>query len=123
MADIRILKLKEDDDVLESVQEFCEKEGIKLGDFVSATGRMKDFEISAFSGQGGIENKSSTTPHEVVNVSGKVQKARGAFDISMKLSLARPGLSTMQGKLLKGRASGSLEIAIRNVNLGKIIEA
>ncbi len=121
--DVRVLKMKDDDDIMESLEKFCIKENISMGDFVSAVGKMKEFEISSFAGQGSIENKSSNTPHEVVAISGKVQKVRGEYEASMKVSLARPGLNSMQGVLLKARAAGSLEIAIRNINLSKIIEA
>ena len=118
-----VCKIGDGEDVMETVKEFCEKNSVAYGDFVSASGKIADFEISAFSGSGSIENKTSSTPHDVVAISGKIQMARGAYQINLKMALARSGLNAIQGMLLKGNASGNLEIGIRNVDLKKIIEA
>jgi len=56
MGELKILKLKDGDDVIESLKEFASKNNIQQGYIKEAEGKIKDFEISAFSGKGSIEN-------------------------------------------------------------------
>ncbi len=123
MVEILSFKPRSGTDVLESLKEFAEENEIDYGFFENASGKLANFEVSAFSGSGSIENKYFKEPHDVLNVSGKIQRKGSEYEIALKVRVGRSGLSAFSGVLIQGKASEGLEINIRKVKMGNIIEA
>ena len=123
IAEIKILKLKDGEDVLESLGEFALKNSINHALIKEASGKVRDFEISGFAGKGSIENTADKSPREVLAVSGQIMVSKGVPNVHLKVSVSRPGLSAVSGLLLRGKAADSLEIAVQKSETGKIIYA
>lgn len=119
---VKVLRPREGQDVLEALKEFAEKNSITFAEISGASGKIRDFEISGFQGQGSIENKTSSMPHDIQAISGKIQNARNKTEAYVKLQVSRPGLTPIQGVLINGKACSGLEINIRDIDLSKIIE-
>ena len=123
MGELKILKLKDGEDVLESLKDFAVKNSITQAYIKEAEGKIKDFEISSFAGRGSIENIKDKRAAEIIAVNGQIRGSGDRLSVDLKVSLARPGLSAISGVLLSGKAFESLEIAVQKSDVGKIIYA
>lgn len=123
MGELKILKLKDGDDVFESLKDFALKNNISQAYVKEAEGKIKDFEISAFSGRGSIENIKERSPREIIAVNGQIISSKGEPLIQLNVSIARPGLNSVSGLLLSAKAVEGLEIAVQKSDVGKIIYA
>ncbi|MBS3062617.1 MAG: DNA-binding protein [Candidatus Diapherotrites archaeon] len=118
-----VLKLKDDLDVVGEVERFCEKEHIKYGVLLGAVGKLKEFEVVAFRERGVIEKKFFREAHELNSVSGKIQWLGGKYTSHINVAVGEKSFRSINGQLMRGKAAGDLELTIRKVDLGKIIEA
>ena len=123
MGELKVLKLKDGDDVLESLKDFALKNNITQAYIKEAEGKIKDFEISSFAGRGSIENIKDRHSAEVIAINGQIRGSGERLSIDLKVSLARPGLSAISGVLLTAKVAESLEIAVQKSDVGKIIYA
>ena len=121
--EIKILKLKEGDDVIESLKEYASKNGIQQAYIKEAEGKIKDFEISAFSGRGSIENYRDRNSQDIIAINGQITSSKGEPIVQLKVSVARAGLNAISGLLLSAKAGESLDIAIEKRDLSKMIYA
>ena len=123
MGELKILKLKDGDDVIESLKEFASKNNIQQGYIKEAEGKIKDFEISAFSGKGSIENYRDKNEQDVIAINGQITISKGNPVIQLKVSVSRAGLRAVSGLLLSAKAGESLDIAIEKRDMSKMIYA
>ncbi len=116
-----VLKLSDNADILKELENLAVEKQIEYGLIVSASGNVKDAELVSM---GNFEGKQKLNGIcEVDSISGKVQKVRGKFETNLRVSVSSTGFTSISGRLLKGKAAGHLEIGIRKVDVGKIIEA
>ena len=118
-----VLKLKDGMDIIGELKKFAEKEEIKYGVLLGAVGKIKDFELVAFRERGVVEKRQLKEPHELNSISGKVQWLGGKYGAHLNIAVGEKSFKAVNGQLMHGQAAGDLEISIRKVNLGKIIEA
>lgn len=123
MGETKILKFEDNEDLMESIKDFAEKNSIEHAFIKQAEGKIKDFEISAFSGRGGITNIKEKGEQEIVAISGQITSAQGNAIVQLKVSVARPGLSSVSGTLISAKACDGLEIAVEKKDVGKMIYA
>src|SRR3989338_7947212 len=122
-GNVFILKLKDGMEVMEELRKFAEQETIKYGVILGAVGKLKDFELVAFRERGVVEKKHLKEPHELNSASGKVQWHGGKYTVHMNVAVGERSFKSTNGQLMHGKAGSDLEISVRKVDLGKIIEA
>ncbi|MDD3159892.1 MAG: DUF296 domain-containing protein [Candidatus ainarchaeum sp.] len=115
-----VLSLVDGQDVMTEIQKFVEENNIDYGLFVSAKGAMKDLDLILAKNE---SRQKMGQVFEISEISGKIQKVRGKYEINIRLSGSTTGFTSLSGKLINGKVSRALDIVIRKVNIGKIIEA
>jgi predicted DNA-binding protein with PD1-like motif len=115
-----ILSLVDGQDVMAEIKKFAEENNIEYGLFVSAKGGIRDLDLIAAKSE---SRQKMGQSFEVSGISGKIQKVRGKYEITVRLSGSTTGFTSLSGKLIDGTVSRTLDIVIRKVNIGKIIEA
>ena len=123
MGETKILKFDENDDVFECIKEFAQKNNIEHAFIKDAKGSIKNFEISSFAGKGSIENIKERSAREITAINGQLTASNGIPELHLKVSVSRPGLSSISGKLLSAKAVEGLEIALQKSSVEKIIYA
>ena len=118
-----VLKLSDGSDVMEGLEELVMEKDVKYGMLVSASGSIKSFELVSTQSRGGMEKQKFEGPCDVNSISGKLQLDKGKPLLNVRVSVTSTGFTQYTGQLLKAVASGSLEIGVRKVDMGKIIEA
>ena len=118
-----VLKLSNGADVLTELKKLGEEKQIDYGLIVSGTGSLKDMELISNEPKGGIASLRFDSPVEMHAISGKIQTRKGVVTVDVRVSVTGTGFTPKAGQLVHALASGSLEIGVRKVDLGKIIEA
>ena len=118
------LMLKDGSDIIEGLQNLAKEQDIGYGFLVSACGKIKEFELVSNGPRGSIEKMSAKEEFQVNAISGKIQKSNaGNFTTLIRVSITKTGFTPQGGQLIKGKASGTLEIGVRKVDLKKMIVA
>jgi len=123
MGETKILKFDDGEDVIEAIREFAGKNGIQQAFIKQAEGKIKDFEISAFSGKGGINNIREKGEQEIIAINGQIIGNSKSITVQLKVSVARPGLNSVSGTLISAKACDGLEIAVEKKDMSKMIYA
>jgi len=123
MENTYVLKLNEGKDIIEEIKRVAEEEKIEYGMLVSASGSIKEFELVSTEPRGGMSRTAFKQSYEINSISGKVMCSKGKCDVNIRVSVSDTGFTSQAGQLIKGRASGMLEIGIRKVNMKNIIGA
>jgi len=119
-----VLKLSDNADIIAELEKLAREKEISYGLFVDAVGKLKSFELIGNGPKGSIEKLKSDESFQVNAVSGKIQKApNGKPSIYMRISITKSGFTPRAGQLISGKASESLEIGVRKVDIKKIIGA
>jgi len=119
-----VLKLGDGSDLFEGLEKLVKENRIEYGMLVSGWGKLKEFELITHETKGGVNKASFDSAFELNAISGKVLLSRsGKFDASIRVSVSSTGFTPKAGQLVKGKAASSLEIGIRKIDFGKIIEA
>jgi len=119
-----VLKLGDGSDIMDGLQELVKEKGIDYGLLVSGIGRIKEFELLSTGPHGSIERMNSGDEFQLNAMSGKLLLLpSGKVNSYVRVSIIKTGFTPKAGQLIKGKASGSLEIGIRKIDLKKIIEA
>ena len=123
MENMYILKLIDGMNIVDELKKFVETQNIEYGVLISASGSIKDFELVSSEPRGGMSRTSFKQSYEINSISGKVMCSKGKCDVNIRVSVSDTGFTSQAGQLIKGRASGMLEIGIRKVNMKNIIGA
>jgi len=123
MENTYVLKLNDGKDIIEEIKRVAEEEKIEYGMLVSASGSVKEFELVSTEPRGGMSRTSFKQSYEINSISGKVMCSKGKCDINIRVNVSDTGFTSQAGQLIKGKASGMLEIGIRKVNMKNIIGA
>ncbi len=123
MENTYVLKLNDGKNIIEELKRVAIEEKIEYGMLVSASGSVKDFELVSSEPRGGMSRTSFKQSYEINSISGKIMCSKGQCDINIRVSVSDTGFTSQAGQLIKGNASGMLEIGIRKINMKNIIGA
>ncbi|WP_455391690.1 PPC domain-containing DNA-binding protein [[Eubacterium] cellulosolvens] len=70
-SNIIVLKLENDEDVLESIERAAESNDIRSAIIMAGLGMIKDFELGYYN-PGGYKTKNFTEPHELISMTGSI---------------------------------------------------
>lgn len=119
-----VLKLNDSADIIEGIEKLAKEQEIDYGMFISASGKIKNFELVSNEPKSGLSKNRFDSEFGLQAISGKIQRNRdGKVSSNIRVSVtSRSSYTPQAGQLLSGKASGVLEIGIRKVDLKKIIE-
>ncbi len=123
MAEFFVLKLKDNDNVIEGIHEVMREKNIKLAVPVLAHGRVKDFELVTLGRGRRLVKNDSGQGFDVNAVSGKIHTDSSGYYTNISIILSRNGSDSAHGELKDAFVDEFLELKLRKINLSKIIEA
>ena len=112
--DIIFARFDSDDDFYESLYGVIEKYSINTGVIISGMGMLKDFEIGWFNGKE-YEKIKIDTPHELVSMTGNIEKKDGKPFAHIHVALAGPDKKLVGGHLFKAKVNVTNEIFIYRI--------
>jgi predicted DNA-binding protein with PD1-like motif len=119
-----VLSLSENSDLMQELKKFAVEKDIEYGLFISASGKIKDCEITSIESKGGMSRIKLSGESELNAISGKIEKnKKNQVTINLKVSLGTTDFSSKSGQLINGKAGKVLQLGIRKVNVNKIIKA
>ena len=123
MAEFFVLKLKDNDNVIEGIHNFMRERDIKLAVPVLAYGKIKDFEVLTLGGMRRLVKENSGNGFEVNAISGKVHTDVSGYYTNISVIVSRSGMDSAHGELRNAFVDEFLELKMRKINLKNIIEA
>lgn len=119
-----ILSLDDGSDVIRELEKFVRENEMEYCLLVSGSGKIKEFELILHEPNGGLNRARFENEFELNALSGKIQKAKdGKINTNIKVSVTSTGVTPKAGQMVSGKAAGVLEISVRKVGFGGIIEA
>ena len=119
-----VLILDDNSDVIGELEKFVRENEMEYCLLVSGSGKIKEFELILHEPKDGLNKARFENGFELNAISGKIQKAKdGKINTNIKVSVTSTGFTPKAGQLVSGKASGMLEISVRKVGFGGIIEA
>ncbi|TSC94823.1 MAG: hypothetical protein Athens101428_164 [Candidatus Berkelbacteria bacterium Athens1014_28] len=110
MKDIKIIRLKKDDDVILGIINFCQKNKITYGWF-TGLGAVENAEISIYDlNSKSYINKKLQGPLEIANLCGNVAKKDDQIVIHCHTTLSDKNFATYAGHLNKAKVGATCEI-------------
>lgn len=124
MANIIEVKVKDGEDIVVALTNYARSYGIDLGFYTGGKGKLRDAEVLAQLDKGHLNNLHFRDATGIVAVGGQIKRTGANWENQMNISLAKGGAgTTVNGRLIRGKADGEVTITFRNVNMKKIIEA
>ncbi len=118
------LQLNSGTKIVEALKQFAVENNIDYGFVESAEGRIREFELFVTGQRSSIQKMEFQNDFIIQAMSGKIQRdLTGNVYLDLRVSVSSTGFTPISGKLIKGKASGPLEIVIRKVDSKKMIEA
>lgn len=102
------------DDFYESLYSVIEKYSIDTGVIISGMGMLKNFEIGWFNGKE-YEKTKVETPHELVAMTGNIEKKEGKPFAHIHVALASPEKKLVGGHLFGATVNVTNEIFIYKI--------
>ena len=119
-----VLSLSENSNLIEELEKFAVEKEIEYGLFISASGKIKDCEITSIEPKGGMSRIKLSGENELNAISGKIEKdKKNKVTINLRVSVGTTDFSNKSGQLINAKAGRVLQIGIRKVNTSKIIKA
>ena len=123
MTGIVRIVLEDGEDIYKSIKEVMKENKIDYGMIETGKGAIKDFEIVSHGQRGTVENFMHKKEFEVNAMSGKLQRVGKDYRIKVNILISSSGFTPQSGELITGKAAGRLEISLKKIDLGKMIEA
>ena len=123
MTGIVRIVLEDGEDIYKSIKEVMKESKIDYGMIETGKGAIKDFELVSHGSRGTVENFAHKKEFEVNAMSGKLQRVGKDYRIKANILISSSGFTPQSGELINGKAAGRLEITIKKIDLGKMIEA
>lgn len=123
MVEFFVLKLKDNDNVIEGIHDFMRERDIELAVPVLAYGKIKDFEIVTLGKMRRLIKENSGNGFEVNAISGKIHVDSSGFYTNISVIVSRNGMDSAHGELRNAFVDEFLELKLRKINLKNIIEA
>jgi len=122
-AEFHILRLKDNDNVVQEIHSFFEERNIDSAVPVEARGKIKNFGVVTQGRGRHLFRDDSGKGFEVNAITGKVHKDSSGFYTNISIVLAPNGVGSIHGVLKDAQVEDFLELKFRKLNLGKIIVA
>jgi len=113
-SNIIVLKLTNDEDVFQSIEDAVKKHEVRSGIIIMGIGMLKEFELGYFD-PGGYKTKFFSTPYELVSMIGSIAYSKDdekKFLPHIHCSVADPNNQVFGGHLHKGRVNVVNEITM-----------
>ena len=123
MAEFYVLKMKDNDNVIEGIHSFMRERDMKLAVPVMAYGKIKDFELLTLGKGRHLQKENAGSGFEVNAISGKIHTDQEGYYTNISVILSRNGVGSTHGTLKSALVDDFLELKLRKINLSKIIEA
>ncbi len=123
MAEFYVLKLKDNDNVIEGIHNFMRERDMKLAVPVMAYGKIKDFELVTLGKGRHLLKETSGNGFEINAISGKIHTDTDGYYTNIAVIVSRNGASSAHGELKSAIVDEFLELKLRKINLKSIIEA
>jgi len=106
-----MLRLEEQEEVIETLSEFAHREGIRAGAVVAGIGQVRRATIGYWDGSRYLPQEL-TVPHEVLGLTGSIAQADGAPSLHLHLTAAGPDYRAVGGHLLRASVGVLMEIVV-----------
>ena len=113
-GNVIFVRFDSDDDFYESLYTMIEKYSIDTGVIMSGMGMLRDFEIGWFNGKE-YEKTKVETPHELVSITGNIEKKDGKPFAHIHVALASPEKKLIGGHLFNATVNITNEIFIYKI--------
>lgn len=123
MKEFFVLKLKDNDNVVEGIHNFMRERDIRLAVPVLANGKIKDFEMVTLGRMRRLVKENSGNGFEVNAISGKIHADSSGYYTNVSIIVSRGGMDSAHGELRNALVDEFLELKLRKINLKNIIEA
>ena len=111
-GDIIFIRLHQDEDLFESLQDVCRACDLRAGIVISGIGMLKQAELSYFVESGRYSPVLYPEPLELVSLSGNFIIKEDDCHIHLHAALARDDKETLAGHLSNGKVNVTNEIVI-----------
>ena len=111
-GDIIFIRLHQDEDLFESLQDVCRACDLRAGIVISGIGMLKQAELSYFVESGRYSPVLYPEPLELVSLSGNIIIKEDDCHIHLHAALARDDKETLAGHLSNGKVNVTNEIVI-----------
>jgi len=119
-----ILKLTDGSDLMAGLEKLAKENGISYGFIVSGCGKITDFQLVSHCRNAGVDTFESKSEYALDAISGKMENnKKNGFRLEVRAAISSTGFTAKVGQLIKAKASGTLEIEVKKVDLKKIIIA
>lgn len=111
-----LVRLKQDEDLFDSLKIVCKKYKVKFASVVSGIGMLKDFEIATYDGKDYVRAKKSE-PHELCSLQGNIVKDGGDYIFHFHAVLFDHKWNPLGGHLFSAKANITNEIVLMTSNI------
>jgi predicted DNA-binding protein with PD1-like motif len=111
-SDLIILRLHQDEDLFECLEEVCRKTDLKVGVIVSGIGMLKQAELAYYVSSGRYAPVLFPEPMELVSLTGSLISEGDDCHIHLHAVLSRENKETVGGHLSRGKVNVTGEIVI-----------
>lgn len=111
-SDLIIVRLHQNDDLFESLEEICLKTDLKVGVIVSGIGMLKQAELAYYVSSGRYSPVLFPEPMELVSLTGSLIVEGDDCHIHLHAVLSRENKETVGGHLSRGKVNVTAEIVI-----------
>lgn len=112
-----MIRLHQDEDLFEQLEEVCRKCEVETGIFLSGIGMLKQAELSFYVKQGKYATVLFPEPLELVTLSGSVLRQDGDYHFHLHAVLAKETKEAMAGHLSRGKVNVTNEIVILKTDI------
>lgn len=120
MQELVEVKINDNENVIQAVQNFMKEKGVVLFVPVEASGSIKNFAISVIGKTCGLQRDMTGRSYEIGSMSGKVHALTDGFLWDLSIVVRGNGTGPVHGVLKDAFAAGPLSLTFRKVNLAQI---
>ena len=115
-GNIIYVRLYTDEDFFEGLEEACQKYDIEGAVIVSGLGRLKNFELGYYKGEGDYAPTYFEETYEIFSLSGSILKEDQGYDFHIHAGLADEDKEAIGGHLVGGKVSEINDIVLRKTD-------
>jgi hypothetical protein len=120
MQELVEVKIKDNENVIEAVQNFMKEKEITLFVPIGAEGSIKNFAISVIGKTCGLQKDMTGRSYEIGSMSGKIHALKDGFLWDLSVVVRGNGTGPVHGALKDAFAAGPVSLTFRKINLSQI---
>jgi predicted DNA-binding protein with PD1-like motif len=101
-GDLLLIRMYPGEEIISSLIEACRMERASTGVVLSSIGQLKDFALGYYTGRGNYEPREFVEPHELISISGMINRISEDYEAHLHACLGDRSKSTVGGHLIKG---------------------